>query len=228
MSFFATADASGSYSLTVWGYTVLILALIAVLLLGNFLFGRKKKFSAREISFAAMAIALGTVSSMIKLFNMPMGGSVTLLSMLFIVLVGNWYGLGMGLSAGLAYGILQLLLGPYIISLPQMICDYLLAFGALGLSGLFAGSRNGLIKGYLLAVLGRYFFAVLSGVIFFGAYAEGVVFAGYDFSGRPLLYSLAYNGSYLLAEALITILILAIPAVRRGLSRVRDLALGER
>ncbi len=227
MSVFANVGADGTYSLTIWGYTALIIALIAILLLGNLLFGKKRAFSAREISFAAMAIALGTVASMIKLFNMPMGGSVTLLSMLFIVLVGNWYGLGMGLSAALAYGILQMLLGPYIISLPQMICDYILAFGALGLSGLFARSKKGLIKGYILAVLGRYFFAVLSGVIFFGAYAEGVTFAGHDFTGQPLLYSLAYNGLYLFAESVITLLVIAIPPVRKGLIRIREMALGE-
>ena len=133
----------------------------------------------------------------------------------------------MGLSAAFAYGILQLLLGPYIISLPQMICDYILAFGALGLSGLFSRSKNGLIKGYILAVLGRYFFAVLSGVIFFGVYAEGVSFAGHDFSGQPLLYSLSYNGLYLFTEAVITLLIIAIPPVRKGLIRIREMALGE-
>ena len=227
MSLLANVGADGTYSLTVWGYTALVIALIAILLLGNLLFGRKRAFSAREISFAAMAIALGTVASMIKIFNMPMGGSVTLLSMLFIVLVGNWYGIGMGLSAAFAYGILQLLLDPYIISLPQMICDYILAFGALGLSGLFSRSKNGLLKGYILAVLGRYFFAVLSGVIFFGVYAEGVSFAGHDFSGQPLLYSLSYNGLYLFTEAVITLLIIAIPPVRKGLIRIREMALGE-
>ena len=209
MSLLANVGADGTYSLTVWGYTALVIALIAILLLGNLLFGRKRAFS------------------MIKIFHMPMGGSVTLLSMLFIVLVGNWYGIGMGLSAAFAYGILQLLLGPYIISLPQMICDYILAFGALGLSGLFSRSKNGLIKGYILAVLGRYFFAVLSGVIFFGVYAEGVSFAGHDFSGQPLLYSLSYNGLYLFTEAVITLLIIAIPPVRKGLIRIREMALGE-
>ena len=61
---------------------------------------RKKKMNARQLVFSAMAITLATVTSMIKLFDMPMGGSVTLLSMLFIVLVGYWYGLGGGPDRG--------------------------------------------------------------------------------------------------------------------------------
>ena len=64
-----------------------------------------------------------------------MGGSVTLCSMLFITLIGYWYGLRVGILTGVAYGILQLVIDPYILSLPQMIVDYPLAFGALGMSG---------------------------------------------------------------------------------------------
>ena len=90
----------------------------------------------------------------------------------------------------------------------QLVVDYILAFGALGLSGLFTNAKYGLIKGYLAGVVGRYVFAVISGWIFFGEYAwEG---------WAPLPYSLAYNGCYIFAEAAITIIILAIPAVRQG------------
>ena len=131
MSFFATYDGS-SYQLTTAGFTALVIIMIAILLIGCAIFGGKKKFSAKQLAFSAMAIALAMVTSMIKLFDMPMGGSVTLLSMLFIVLIGYWYGLGAGLTAAFAYGILQLVVDPYIISVPQMLVDYLFAFGALG------------------------------------------------------------------------------------------------
>lgn len=172
MSFFATYDGS-SYQLTTAGFTALVIIMIAILLIGCAIFGGKKKFSAKQLAFSAMAIALAMVTSMIKLFDMPMGGSVTLLSMLFIVLIGYWYGLGAGLTAAFAYGILQLVVDPYIISVPQMLVDYLFAFGALGLSGLFSKSKHGLIKGYIAGVLGRYFFAFLSGWIFFGMLCSG-------------------------------------------------------
>ena len=99
-----------------------------------------------------------------------------------------------------------------------MITDYLLAFGALGLSGLFSNQKNGLVKGYIAGVLGRYFFAFLSGLIFFASYAEGTGMSA------PV-YSLAYNGAYLGCEAAITLVVLAIPAVRRAFAKVKEMAL---
>ena len=97
----------------------------------------KQKLSIKQLVFCAMAISLGTVLSKIKLFHFPYGGSITLLSMLVICLPGHFYGLGAGLLAGVAYGVLQLLIDPYVLFPMQAIVDYVLAFGALGLSGLF-------------------------------------------------------------------------------------------
>jgi thiamine transporter len=222
MSFFVTpyVDEYGdtTYNLTTGGYTALVILFILLLLAGSALFGSHKKMSIKQLVFSAMAIALAMVTSMIKLLDMPMGGSVTLLSMLFIVLIGNWYGLGGGLTAGIAYGILQLIIDPYILSFPQMLVDYLLAFGALGLSGLFCHSRHGLIKGYIAGVLGRYFFAFLSGWIFFGMYAP-------DNFPNAVVYSLAYNGAYLGAEAAITLIIIALPPVAKALQSVKKQAI---
>ena len=222
MSFFVTpyVDEYGdtTYNLTAAGYTGLIILFIALLLLGAAIFGNKKKMSTKQLVFSAMAIALATVTSMIKLFEIPMGGSVTLFSMLFIVLIGYWYGLGGGLTVAIAYGVLQLLLDPYILSFPQMLVDYILAFGALGLAGIFHNSKHGLIKGYIVAVLGRYFFSFLSGWIFFGMYAP-------DNFPNAVVYSLAYNGSYLGAEALITLIVIAIPPVAKALQTVKNQAI---
>lgn len=222
MNFFVTpyVDEYGdtTYNLTAAGYTGLIILFIALLLLGAAIFGNKKKMSTKQLVFSAMAIALATVTSMIKLFEMPMGGSVTLFSMLFIVLIGYWYGLGGGLTVAIAYGVLQLLLDPYILSFPQMLVDYILAFGALGLAGIFHNSKHGLIKGYIVAVLGRYFFSFLSGWIFFGMYAP-------DNFPNAVVYSLAYNGSYLGAEALITLIVIAIPPVAKALQTVKNQAI---
>lgn len=222
MSFFVTpyVDEYGdtTYNLTAAGYTGLIILFIALLLLGAAIFGNKKKMSTKQLVFSAMAIALATVTSMIKLFEMPMGGSVTPFSMLFIVLIGYWYGLGGGLTVAIAYGVLQLLLDPYILSFPQMLVDYILAFGALGLAGIFHNSKHGLIKGYIVAVLGRYFFSFLSGWIFFGMYAP-------DNFPNAVVYSLAYNGSYLGAEALITLIVIAIPPVAKALQTVKNQAI---
>lgn len=221
MSIFATEilDEGGNYfELTGMGYGVLIVVMLLILLLGCFLSNPsgKKKLSIKALVFSAMAIALAMVTSMIKIVDMPMGGSVTLCSMLFVCLIGYLFGLRTGLMAAIAYGFLQLVVDPYIISIPQMLTDYIFAFGALGISGVFSNQKYGLIKGYLLGVLGRYFFAFLSGMIFFGSYA-----ASYNMSAP--VYSLAYNGAYLGLEALITVVILSIPPVGKGLARVKSM-----
>ena len=165
------------------------------------------KLTVKQLAFCAMAIALGTVLSNIKLFHFPTGGSITLLSMLVICLPGYWFGLGAGIATGVAYGVLQL------------VVDYLLAFGALGLSGLFSNAKLGLIKGYIAGVLGRYVFAVISGWIFFGYYA----WEGWD----PLPYSLAYNAIYIFSEAAITLVILSAKPVRNLFAKLKDMALND-
>ncbi|MCM1223549.1 MAG: energy-coupled thiamine transporter ThiT [Lachnospiraceae bacterium] len=221
MSIFATKilDEGGDYfELTGAGYGALIAIMLLLLLLGCFLSNPsgKKKLSVKALVFSAMAIALAMVTSMIKLVDMPMGGSVTLCSMLFVCLVGYLFGLRTGLMAAIAYGFLQLIVNPYIISIPQMLTDYIFAFGALGISGVFSNRKYGLIKGYLLGVLGRFFFTFLSGMIFFGEYAA-------DWNMSAPIYSSVYNGSYIGLEAFVTIVILLLPPVSKGLARVKSM-----
>ncbi len=176
-----------------------------------------KKVTVKQLVFCAAAIALGTVLSNIKLFHFPTGGSVTLLSMLVICLPGYWFGLGAGLRTGVAYGVLQLIIDPYVLFPLQLIVDYILAFGAFGLSGLFTNAKAGLVKGYVAAVIGRFVFATISGWIFFGEYAwEG---------WNPLAYSLVYNAIYIFAEAAVTVIILLLPPVKNAMARVKKLAL---
>lgn len=204
------------YELTTWGYMALIGVMLCVLLAAAF--GSKaRKISTRQLVFCAMAMALALVTSNLKLWRMPMGGSVTLFSMLFISLIGYWYGLRTGLLTAIAYGLLQLIIDPYVISLPQLFIDYIFAFGALGLSGIFTGSKNGLYKGYAVSVLGRFVFAFISGVAFFGSSA-----AGYGMTVP--VYSICYNGAYIFTEAAITFMVLALPPVREALGRIKVLA----
>ena len=221
-----------TYVPTTLGKVLLVLVLLA-LLAGAVAFARAKagkatdvsvtkpksggKLTVKQLVFCAMAIALGTVLSNIKLFSFPTGGSITLLSMLVICLPGYFFGLGAGLLTGVAYGVLQLIIDPYVLYPMQLVVDYFLAFGALGLSGLFVNAKNGLIKGYLTGVLGRFVFAVISGWIFFGVYAwEG---------WNPLAYSLVYNAIYIFAEAAVTDIILLLPPVKKALGSVKKMAL---
>ena len=96
---------------------------------------KRQKMTTKQLVFCAAAMALAFVTSYVKIFQMPWGGSVTLCSMLFIVLVANWYGVGTGVLVGLAYGILQFIQEPYVLSFFQVCCDYILAFAALGVAG---------------------------------------------------------------------------------------------
>lgn len=204
------------FALTTWGYMALIVIMLALLCAAAF-WTKSQKLNIRQLTFCAMAMALALVTSNIKLWRMPMGGSITLFSMLFISLIGYWYGLRTGLLTATAYGLLQLVIDPYIISLPQLFFDYIFAFGALGLSGLFTNKKYGLYKGYLASILGRFFFTFLSGVAFFGGSA-----ASYHMSVP--LYSFCYNGAYIFAEAAITFVILALPPVKTACIRMKQLA----
>lgn len=151
---------------------------------------------------------------------MPYGGSVTLLSMLFIVLVANWYGVKTGMLVGFAYGILQFLQEPYFLTLFQVCCDYVLAFAALGLAGLFRGKKNSLLTGYIAAVLARGVFHSIGGYLYWMDYMP----ENFPLALRNL-YPIIYNYSYLLAEAAVTVLVIKIPAVEQALERVRKAAL---
>ena len=206
------------YRLNTAGYLFFIV--LGLLFLGLAVGLNKRKsltFSTKQLVFSAVAIALATVLSEIKLFQAPMGGSVTLLSMLFVVLIGWLYGPAAGILTGFAHGILQLILGSSIYSLPQMLVDYPLAFAALGLSGFFSEADRGLLKGYLLGAFGRFFFAFLSGYLFFAYYAP----EGMD----PLVYSALYNISYIGIEAAITCVIILLPPVDKAMKEIKRMAL---
>ena len=208
--------------LTTAGYVLSIGVMVVCVLAGLALSDRTEKnrtFSARRLAYCAMAVALAYVTSFIKPLELPYGGSVTLLSMLFIVLVGNWYGVKTGVLVGFAYGVLQFLQEPYFLSLFQVCCDYVLAFAALGLSGLFRKRKNGLLIGYIAAVLARGFFHSLGGYLYWMDYMP----ENFPQSLRTL-YPIIYNYSYLLAEGVITVIIIRLPAVSNALERIRKSA----
>lgn len=216
MSMFLIYDAENyEYILQPAGYGVLIL-LLAGLLLCIRLFSKQDTASSmktKQLVFCSVSIALAMVTSYIKLASLPFGGSITLFSMLFVALIGYFYGAKTGLITGIAYGVLQLITEPYIYAPLQVLLDYPLAFGALGLSGFFQNKKRGLVIGYIVGVFGRYLCHVISGYIFFAAYApEGM---------HPLVHTLGYNLTYILPEMLVTVLILYVPAVYQAVGQVK-------
>lgn len=177
-------------------------------------------FSTRALTGAAISIALATVTSLIKVFSFPFGGSITLCSMFFIAIVGYMYSWKVGFAAAIGYGLLQFALKPEFYTPVQVVIDYLLAFGSMGVSGFFSykddrpdkENHTNLVVGYVLSIFFRWVFTTMSGYIFWAEYAwEG---------WNPFFYSMVYNGIYIFSEGVLTVVILYIPAVRSAIKRV--------
>ena len=214
---------TGDGGLTTAGYAIAIIAGIVLFLAAIYFAGKhsaKQKLTTRQLVFCAVAMALAFVTSYLKIFTLPWGGSVTLCSMLFIVLVANWYGVGTGITVGLAYGILQFIQEPYVLSFFQVCCDYILAFAALGVAGFFAKQNHGLLKGYIAAVIARGAFHALGGYLYWMSYMPE------NFpKSLTAVYPIVYNYSYLVAEAIITVIVISIPAVAKALVQVKKAAI---
>ena len=172
---------------TVW-VAVGVMVVLAVIL---FVIGKsQKKWNAKTIAFAALAIALSFVLSCFRLYRMPQGGSVTPGSMLPLMLFSAAFGVGPGLLAGVAYGVLQYFQGGWFLNVWQFMLDYILAFAALGLCGLYK---------YLPKAWGLYAtmaFAALCRTL-------SATLAGYMFWETDLWPSLVYNGTYLIPDTII-------------------------
>lgn len=158
----------------------------------------------RVLTEAALAIALAFVLGLIKVFQMPFGGSISL-EMIPLILLALRQGPAVGITAGVVYGFLNLAVGPFIVHPVQVIFDYPLAFGVLGLAGLFPPTVRGAILGSVVAVLARFACHFVSGVVFFvSTFPEG---------WNPLLYSAVYNAAYLI-PSLAVVLIVVVPLLR--------------
>lgn len=218
LDFFVKTTADGDFVLTTSGTITLcaIFALILIVAIFSTKKGSNTKMGTKQLVFCAIAMALALVTSYIELFSFPFGGSVTLLSMAFVCIIGYLYGARISIPVAIAYGLLQFIIKPYIYHPVQVLFDYPLAFGALGLSGFFYRSKNGLLKGYIVGVIGRWIFSSISGYVFFAEYA----WDGWN----PLAYTLVYNGAYIFTEAAITILLFSIPAVSRAIAQVKKMA----
>ncbi len=167
---------------------------------------RDKK--VRLMTEIGVAVALAALLNFITLFRMPQGGKISLEMLPILIVAIRWGGIP-GLITGFVYGLLQLILDPYIVHPAQVFLDYPFAYMLVGLAGFIPVKleKNNMMKAYrniLLAVLlggfGRFISHLLSGVIFFGQYApEGQ---------SPWLYSSIYNASYIIPSILVSYLII--------------------
>lgn len=184
---------------------------ICVLILGGgyFLF-RGKKFTARELSIGALSVAVAFILSYIKV-SLPQGGSVTPASMLPILAYAWAFGPVPGITAGFVYGCLQLMQGMWILHPVQVVLDYLLPFALLGFA---AFSKKNLQIGIVIACVARFLSHYVSGLIFWRMYAP---------EGQPVaIYSLLYNGSYMLPETIICVALSFVPQLKKLIEKMKQ------
>jgi thiamine transporter len=156
----------------------------------------------RVLTEAAIAVALSFVLGLFVLFKMPFGGSVSL-EMIPLILLSLRQGWKVGVIAGTAYGLLDLAIDHFVVHPLQLLLDYPLAFGVLGLAGLFKPTVRGAILGATVAVLARFSCHFLSGVVFFASYAA-------DYDLNPFLYSALYNVAYLAPSLGIAVVVVVV------------------
>lgn len=169
----------------------------------------------------ALSIALSAVLNTVKIFEMPQGGTISLVMLPLLVLALR-RGPIAGMVAGALYGVVDVLIDPFVVHWVQFVLDYPLAYSVVGIAGLFAGVWRrsigfdriskaivvALLPGVLLAALLRYAAHVMSGVVFFSEYAQG----------QPVLvYSALYN-SYVWVSALVCFAaaVVVMPALERA------------
>lgn len=174
------------------------------------------RWTARMIANAALCLALAFVLSYIKLFDLPQGGAVTAASLLPIVAFAYSYGLAPGLVVGVAYGLLQMIQDPWIVTPVQAILDYPLAFACIALAAVARRLPDswGWLAGMALAAVGRFVCHTFTGVVFFAEYAEGTGMS-------PFVYSVSYN-SFVFVDMAICAVVMAFPQVRRALKRMTE------
>lgn len=174
------------------------------------------RWTARMLANAALCLALAFVLSYIKLFDLPQGGAVTAASLLPIVAFAYSYGLAPGLVVGVAYGLLQMIQDPWIVTPVQAILDYPLAFACIALAAVARRLPDswGWLAGMALAAVGRFVCHTFTGVVFFAEYAEGTGMS-------PFVYSVSYN-SFVFVDMAICAVVMAFPQVRGALKRMTE------
>lgn len=155
----------------------------------------KARLYTRMLCEGAIMVALALVLNQLKIFRLPNGGSITLEMLLIFFYAVRW-GVGPGLLAGFAFGLLQMFIdGAVAWGWQSLLLDYLVAFTPLGLAGLFKGKDWGIFAGTVLGSVVRFIVHFISGITIYAIVAPTELF-NMTFTS-PWMYSLAYNGSYM-------------------------------
>lgn len=168
----------------------------------------KSHLRTRMLCEGAIMVALAQILAYVKLAEAPNGGSITPAMFPILFFAVRW-GLSSGLTAGFAFGLLQLMFdGAYAWGWQSMLLDYLVAFTPLGLAGLFRGKKWGIFAGTVVGCAGRFVVHYISGVTIYKILAP-TEFMNWTFTS-PSFYSLVYNGSYMLPNTVIALVVAAV------------------
>ncbi len=185
---------------TLIGVILIILALIRF---------KKIKLDTKVITRIGIALSLATILHLIKLVDLPNGaGSINLGSMVPILLISFMYGPEIGMLTGFLFGVIYLIISPYILHPIQVLFDYPLPFMAVGLAGFF---KNNKLLGASLAMFIRFIFHFISGVLFFGEFAPN--------GWSPVLYSFVVNGSVVAGNLLVILIIISLLPISKIISK---------
>ncbi len=162
-----------------------------------------KRTTLQKMVTTAVLSALAVILTYVEIQVGPAGGSINIV-MLPIILVAYCYGLGWGIGSGLVVGFVKCLIGGGIgWGLPSILLDYVLAYAAVGLAGIFSGKNWGLGLGAIVGSVARFVIHFISGITIYAIVAPEEI-AGITTS-NAWLYSLVYNGLYMLPSAAIVI-----------------------
>lgn len=211
---YARGDAGEVYG-NVGLYISAVALTVAVILFALFADRRGGAFDTRTVTFAAVCVALSFALSYVRIFKMPMGGSVTLASMLPLMLFAYMFGCRRGILVGAVYGVLQAVQDPWIVHPAQFMLDYVVAFMSIGLTGcikdldrLKGNIRARFALGATIACALRFVCHYFAGVFAFGSYGA-FYSAEYNMPAiaNAYLYSFVYQCLYLLPELAIVLVV---------------------
>lgn len=167
-----------------------------------------RRSATRMLCEGAMMVALAHVlACYVKLYELPNGGSLTPAMFPILFFAVRW-GTGSGLLAAFTFGLLQLIFdGAYAWGWQSMLLDYLVAFTPLGLAGLFRGKNWGIYAGTIVGCIGRFVVHFISGVTIYKILAPTDILG--MTIGDPAVYSAVYNGSYMIPNTILALIIAA-------------------
>ena len=188
----------------------------------------------RMLAEGAVMVALATVLSFIQIVKFPWGGSITVLSMLPIAVFSLRYGVKYGFAVSFVFSLIQFgqgiidgVFGWGLTPIALIGCiflDYIGAYTVLGIAGVFGNKKfGGIIGGTVLALVLRFALHFLIGVLIFHSFGE--LWNGFS-TDNTWLYSLLYNGAYMLPETVFTtlgaVVLFKTPRVRKLLFKAEE------